>query len=217
MVAEGRRESRSPSGSATTPSGGRTSRRSHPAEESCQATHEFECPHLVAGEHRGPTRSTRHPRRRHPRGCRHAPVSGRAAPDGSSQTLGHGRYHRHMSISSHTALDTTTLMQRSPAAPALTAAASIFRGLGDVSRLAILSHLALGEHRVVELTEHLGLAQSTVSAHLRCLLGCGMVTLRAEGRASIYSLTVAPELRDVLAAAERLLAATGDAGVPCPR
>ncbi len=49
----------------------------------------------------------------------------------------------------------------------LVAAASLFRGLGDVSRLAILGHLMLGEHKVVELTDHLGLAQSTVSAHLR--------------------------------------------------
>jgi len=99
----------------------------------------------------------------------------------------------------------------------LAAAASLFRGLGDVSRLAILGHLMLGEHRVVELTEHLGLAQSTVSAHLRCLLDCGMVQVRAEGRASVYSLTVEPEVLGVLTAAERLLAATGDAVVLCPR
>ena len=52
----------------------------------------------------------------------------------------------------------------------LAVAASLFRSLGDSSRLAILAHLMLGEHRVVELTEHVGLAQSTVSAHLRCLL-----------------------------------------------
>ncbi len=52
---------------------------------------------------------------------------------------------------------------------ALTAAACMFRSLGDPTRLAILHHLALGEHRVVDLTGHLGLAQSTVSAHLACL------------------------------------------------
>lgn len=46
-------------------------------------------------------------------------------------------------------------------------------------------HLALGEHNVRDLTAHLGLAQSTVSAHLRCLLDCGMV-VRAQGRASVY-------------------------------
>ena len=99
---------------------------------------------------------------------------------------------------------------------ALQAASSLFRGLGDPSRLAILSHLLLGEHRVVELTEHLGLAQSTVSAHLRCLLDCGLVELRPVGRASVYSVCVEPEVLAVLVAAERLLAATGDAVVLCP-
>ena len=100
-------------------------------------------------------------------------------------------------------------------AAALTAAASLFRALGDPARLAILRHLALGEHRVVDLTAHLGLAQSTVSGHLACLRDCGLVESRAEGRASVYSLT-RPELLELLGAAERVLAATGDAVVLCP-
>ncbi len=99
---------------------------------------------------------------------------------------------------------------------AASAVACVFRSLGDTTRLAILRHLARGEHRVVELTAHLGLAQSTVSAHLACLRDCGLVTSRPQGRASMWSLTTAPELLDVLAAAERLLAATGDAVVRCP-
>ena len=101
-------------------------------------------------------------------------------------------------------------------AAALATAACVFRSLGDTTRLAILRHLALGERRVVELTAHLGLAQSTVSAHLACLRDCGLVTSRPQGRASMWSLATAPELLDVLAAAERLLAATGDAVVLCP-
>lgn len=98
---------------------------------------------------------------------------------------------------------------------ALTAAACMFRSLGDPARLAIVQHLALGEHRVVDLTTHLGLAQSTVSAHLACLRDCGLVTSRPEGRASMFSLAH-PELFALLSAAERLLAATGDAVVLCP-
>lgn len=101
-------------------------------------------------------------------------------------------------------------------AAALSAAACVFRSLGDVTRLVILRHLALGEHRVVDLTAHLGLAQSTVSAHLACLRDCGLVVSRPQGRASMWSLATAPELLDVLAAAERLLAATGDAVALCP-
>lgn len=98
---------------------------------------------------------------------------------------------------------------------ALRSAASLFRSLGDPARLSILRHLALGEHRVVELTAHLGLAQSTVSGHLACLRDCGLVASRPEGRASVFSLA-RPELLDLLASAERLLAATGDAVSLCP-
>jgi DNA-binding transcriptional ArsR family regulator len=98
---------------------------------------------------------------------------------------------------------------------ALGAAAAMFRSLGDPNRLAILRHLALGEHRVRDLTEHLGLAQSTVSQHCLCLADCGLITSRPQGRATMYSLA-RPELLEVLAAAERLLAATGDAVALCP-
>ena len=96
-----------------------------------------------------------------------------------------------------------------------TAAVCLFRSLADVTRLAIVAHLALGEHRVVDLTAHLGLAQSTVSGHLACLRDCGLVTARTEGRASLYSLA-RPELLDLLSAAERLLDATGDSVALCP-
>ena len=100
-------------------------------------------------------------------------------------------------------------------ATGLDAAAALFRGLGDPARLSILPHLTLGEHRVVELTEHLGLAQSTVSGHLACLRGCGLVTSRAVGRASLYSIAQV-ELMDLFVAAEKLLASTGDAVMLCP-
>ena len=98
----------------------------------------------------------------------------------------------------------------------LAAAACLFHGFSDPSRIAILQHLALGEHRVVDLTAHIGLAQSTVSKHLACLRDCGLVTARPEGRATVYSLNHAEALLDLWAAAERLLAATGDAVVLCP-
>ncbi|MGL4744337.1 MAG: ArsR/SmtB family transcription factor [Dermatophilaceae bacterium] len=98
-----------------------------------------------------------------------------------------------------------------------TAAACLFHGFSDPNRIVILQHLALGEHRVVDLTAHLGLAQSTVSKHLGCLRDCGLVTSRAEGRATVYSLNHAAELMDLWAAAERLLARTGDRVALCDR
>ena len=97
----------------------------------------------------------------------------------------------------------------------VTAAVCLFRGLADPTRLAIARHLVRGEHRVVELTAHLGLAQSTVSQHLSCLRECGLVSARAQGRASYYSLA-RPELLDLFAAAEALLTATGQRVTLCP-
>lgn len=91
----------------------------------------------------------------------------------------------------------------------VTAAAYLFRTLGDPTRLLILRHLARGEHRVVDLMSHLGLAQSTVSGHLACLRDCGLVRSRAQGRASLYSLA-RPELLDLFGATESFLEATGE-------
>lgn len=99
---------------------------------------------------------------------------------------------------------------------AMAVASYLFHGFSDPSRLAILQHLALGEHRVVDLTGHLGLAQSTVSKHLACLRDCGLVESRPEGRASVFSLTHPEATLKVLAAAEQLLALTGDAVALCP-
>jgi ArsR family transcriptional regulator, cadmium/lead-responsive transcriptional repressor len=98
----------------------------------------------------------------------------------------------------------------------LNAAACLFHGFSDPSRIAILRHLAVGERRVVDLTAHLGLAQSTVSKHLACLRDCGLVTARPQGRATVYSLNHADTLMGLWVAAERLLDATGDAVTLCP-
>jgi len=101
-------------------------------------------------------------------------------------------------------------------AAALSVAACLFRGFGDASRLAIVRHLALGEHRVVDLTQHLGLAQSTVSKHLACLRDCGLVESHPQGRASVFSLAHPEATMELLSAAERLLGVTGDAVALCP-
>jgi DNA-binding transcriptional ArsR family regulator len=98
----------------------------------------------------------------------------------------------------------------------LDVAACLFQGFSDPSRIAILRHLALGEHRVVDLTAHLGLAQSTVSRHLACLRDCGLVISRPQGRASYFSLAHSEALNDLFRAAERLLDLTGEAVALCP-
>jgi ArsR family transcriptional regulator len=91
---------------------------------------------------------------------------------------------------------------------------ALFRSLADPARLAIVRRLSAGEARVAELTRDLGLAQSTVSSHIACLRECGLVKGRMEGRSVHYSLAQ-PELLDMLAAAEMLLSATGNAVALC--
>jgi DNA-binding transcriptional ArsR family regulator len=94
-------------------------------------------------------------------------------------------------------------------------AVALFHSLADATRLAIVRRLARGEARVADLVVELGMAQSTVSAHVACLRDCGLVTGRPEGRQVFYSLT-RPELMDVLASATTLLAATGSVVALCP-
>ncbi|PZQ91922.1 MAG: transcriptional regulator [Leifsonia xyli] len=86
----------------------------------------------------------------------------------------------------------------------LTPTAELLGSLAYPPRLVILQHLQLGEHRVVDLNEHLGLSQSTVSWHLARLKDAGLVVSRSEGRASLYSLRHGEELRELLTAAARL-------------
>jgi len=97
----------------------------------------------------------------------------------------------------------------------ISAAVALFHSLSDRARLAIVRRLTGGETRVADLVSELGLAQSTVSAHVACLRDCGLVVGRAQGRQVFYSLA-RPELLDLLAAAETLLAATGSAVALCP-
>lgn len=93
--------------------------------------------------------------------------------------------------------------------------AHLFQGMADPTRLAILQHLASGEHRVRDLVDHLGFAQSTVSKHLSFLLECRLVVLRPQGRSSWYSLAQPALLGALIAAAENLLEATGTTAELC--
>ena len=95
------------------------------------------------------------------------------------------------------------------------AAVALFHSLSDTTRLTIVRRLADGEARVTDLVRELGLAQSTVSAHIACLRDCRLVEGRTEGRQVFYSLGH-PELLDLLASAETLLEATGEAVTLCP-
>lgn len=107
-------------------------------------------------------------------------------------------------------------MSKPTAAPVSTgpAAVTLFHSLSDRTRLAIVRRLGEREARVADLVGELGLARSTVSAHMACLRDCGLVTGRSQGRQVFYALA-RPELLDLLAAAETLLGATGNAVTWC--
>jgi len=102
------------------------------------------------------------------------------------------------------------------AQPGLRPAVALFRSLADPTRLAIIRRLAEGEARVVDLTQELGLPQSTVSTHIACLRDCALVRGRTEARQVFYSLAQ-PQLLDLLTSAEQLLETTGEAVALCPR
>ena len=92
---------------------------------------------------------------------------------------------------------------------AIDVAAQMFRGLGDPTRLVILTELLAGERRVVDLVAAVGGSQSNVSGHLACLKECGLVLDRPEGRAVHYRLA-SPAVVDMLRQAEVLLGEIGE-------
>ena len=67
--------------------------------------------------------------------------------------------------------------------------AKLFRGLGDSTRLEILEMLRKGEKTTSQIVEETGQSQSNVSNHLACLLDCGLVKNRRDGKNILYVLS----------------------------
>ena len=87
--------------------------------------------------------------------------------------------------------------------------AARFKALGDPTRLRLLSIVAAhegGEACVCDLTEPVGLAQPTVSHHLKVLVDAGLLTRARRGTWSFYALV--PGALDSLAS---VLATPSDA------
>src|SRR5699024_2615492 len=79
-----------------------------------------------------------------------------------------GGYHRCMAMKQELAVDDH----------ATQAYAHLFQAFAHPTRLALLQHLYTGEIRVLDLVEHMNLAQSMVSIHLIFLLECGLIAPR---------------------------------------
>ncbi len=91
---------------------------------------------------------------------------------------------------------------------------SLFRGLADRSRMAILGHLRSGPSRVSDVVHGTGLTQANASAHLCCLWECGLVARERKGREVHYRLVNGVE--ELLAAADEVVAVAGQTIGACP-
>lgn len=94
--------------------------------------------------------------------------------------------------------------------------ARLFRTLGDATRLRLLEVLiAERELHQMELVRRVDASQARVSEHLGCLVWCGFVESRTEGRRTLYRVTN-PRVRSLLAQARRFLDAN-EAQIACCR
>jgi DNA-binding transcriptional ArsR family regulator len=67
--------------------------------------------------------------------------------------------------------------------------ARFYRALGDPTRLALLAFCAHEERTGSECVAYAGLSQGRVSAHLGCLVSCGLLDVRRAGRFAFYQVT----------------------------
>lgn len=92
-------------------------------------------------------------------------------------------------------------------------AAEFLKSLGNRHRLLILCRLLDGERSVGDLTEFLGIRDSTVSQHLALLRREGLVRTRRDGQTIWYSICSDPA-REVLGALYRGFCAPAAAKPP---
>ncbi|MBV6699947.1 metalloregulator ArsR/SmtB family transcription factor [Kitasatospora aureofaciens] len=110
-----------------------------------------------------------------------------------------------------------------PAAPVPDAAACthtdtvarFFRALSDPTRLRLLEFVLAAERTSAECVEHVGISQPRVSVHLTCLVDCGYVTARRDGRKLVYSVGD-PRVADLVVLARALAADNASALDCCP-
>lgn len=94
--------------------------------------------------------------------------------------------------------------------------AKLFRGFADSTRLAILECLRRGEKTVTEIARETGQSQSNVSNHLGCLLDCGLVKNRRDGKNIHYRLRD-KKVFEILEGSDILLADVAEGIIQCVR
>ena len=88
--------------------------------------------------------------------------------------------------------------------PLYEAKAEFFKTLGHPARIRILELLSERDHAVHELLERIAIEPSNLSQQLAVLRRARLVVSRRQGGEVIYSIG-APEVRDLLLAARRIL------------
>jgi len=88
--------------------------------------------------------------------------------------------------------------------PQLQLEAKLFKGFGDPSRLIIIESIDDKQLTVSEIVEATGLSQPNVSMHLACLLDCGLVSNKKEGRNSYYELT-GSQVKNIVKLAKKIV------------
>jgi DNA-binding transcriptional ArsR family regulator len=91
--------------------------------------------------------------------------------------------------------------------------ARFFRALSDPTRLKLLEFILAGERTSADCVEHAGISQPRVSVHLSCLVDCGYVAARRDGKKLRYSVGD-PRVADLVLLA-RALAADNAAALDC--
>ncbi|KUL42570.1 ArsR family transcriptional regulator [Streptomyces regalis] len=94
--------------------------------------------------------------------------------------------------------------------------ARFFRALSDPTRLMLLEFILRGERTSAECVEHAGISQPRVSVHLSCLVDCGYVTARRDGKKLRYSVGDR-RVADLVVLARALAADNASALDCCPR
>lgn len=94
--------------------------------------------------------------------------------------------------------------------------AKFFRGLADPTRLSILECLRDGEVQATKIAERLNQTQSNVSNHLSCLVECGLIKNKRDGRNIYYSIRN-EKVKEMLADADRVLKQVYEEIAACAR
>lgn len=107
-------------------------------------------------------------------------------------------------------------MQKVQTNPHLQIEAKFFKGLADKSRLSILETLLSEEKTVADIVKETGLSQPNVSAHLACLLECGLVQKERSGQFMIYSVS-SEEVPEIFSLMRNIVSAHSEELYSCTR